>query len=119
LLSQILRDLEQAVRDGRLKPVVIGPYEVDIPGGASAPGQGGQGGQGQTQSPGGDILGKILREALGRALGQGSAKPAALTNGAGAAVFGDSLEPGRDVEQAEVASLLEIFERFGGGAPRR
>src|SRR3990172_321412 len=32
LVSQILRDLEKAIREGRLKPVVIGPYEVEIPG---------------------------------------------------------------------------------------
>ncbi len=78
LLSQILRDLEQAIQDGRLKPVVIGPYEIDVPGKAGSPETGNQ-----PQSPGGDILGKILREALGGALGQGKASRAGLKGGAG------------------------------------
>ena len=31
MLGQILRELEKAVREGRVKPVVVGPYEIDIP----------------------------------------------------------------------------------------
>ena len=31
VLGQVLRELEKAIREGRLKPVVIGPYEIDIP----------------------------------------------------------------------------------------
>lgn len=113
LLSQIMRDLEKALREGRLKPVVIGPYEVDVPGGGASPRSG------QPQAPGGDILGQILREALGGALGQGKgAQPAALMGGAGKAVFGDSLEPGHDVEQNQIDSLQEIVDRYWGGPSR-
>lgn len=116
LLSQIMRDLEKALREGRLKPVVIGPYEVDVSGGGASPRSG------QPQAPGGDILGKILREALGGALSQGqgpkTAPPAALMGGAGTAVFGDSLEPGHDVEQTQLESLQKIVDRYLG-VPRR
>jgi hypothetical protein len=117
LLSQILRDLQEAIQDGRLKPVVIGPYEIDNPGQAGPTETGGQ-----PQSPGGDILGQILREALGKALGQAqtpkSGQPAALTGDAGTAVFGDRLEVGRDVEQGQFDSLQEILNRFLGAPPR-
>jgi hypothetical protein len=117
LLSQILRDLQEAIQDGRLKPVVIGPYEIDVPGQAGSSETGSQ-----PQSPGGDILGQILREVLGGALGQAktskSGQPAALMGGAGTAVFGDRLEVGRDVEQDQLDSFQEIFNRFLG-APSR
>ena len=33
-------------------------------------------------------------------------------NGAGAAVFGDRLEAGRDVEQSQLDSLQQLFDRF-------
>ena len=36
----------------------------------------------------------------------------ALMNGAGAAVFGDRLEAGRDVEQSQLDSLQQLFDRF-------
>jgi hypothetical protein len=36
----------------------------------------------------------------------------ALMNGAGAAVFGDRLEAGRDVEQSQIDSLQQLFNRF-------
>jgi len=116
LLSQILRDLEKAIQEGRLKPVVIGPYEIDVPGQAGSAESGNK-----PQSPGGDILGQILREALGGALRQGQAPKSgasALKGGAGAAVFGDRLEAGHNVEQRQLASFQEIFDRFLG-APTR
>jgi hypothetical protein len=114
LLSQILRDLEAAIREGRLKPVVIGPYEIDIPGQASPAEPGGK-----SQSPGGDILGEILREALGGALGQGKKSGAfGLKGGAGAALFGDRLEAGPNIEQRQLDSLQEVFDRFVGARPR-
>jgi len=117
LLSQILRDLQEAIRDGRLKPVVIGPYEIDVPGQAGSSETGSQ-----PRSPGGDILGQILREVLGRAMGQAqtpkSGQPAALMGGAGTAVFGDRLEIGRDVKQDQLNSFEEIFNRFLGAPPR-
>jgi hypothetical protein len=107
LLSQILRDLEKAIREGRLKPVVLGPYEINVPG------QAGPAGSGQPpQAPGGDILGQILRDILGGAGGQVQVPRQALTDGAGAAVFGDRLETGRDVEQSQLDSLQQVFDRF-------
>lgn len=58
VLGQIMRELEKAVREGRLKPVVVGPIEIDIP-------QQQPTGSGQSQTPGGDVLGQILRDILG------------------------------------------------------
>ena len=113
VLGQIMRELEKAIREGRLKPVVVGPFEINIPG------QGGPAGSGQTQTPGGDILGQILREMLGGGAGGQAqvpkqAQPASLRGGAGAAVFGDRLEAGRDVDQNHLDSLQEVFDRFLG-----
>ena len=41
VLGQILRELEKGIREGRVKPVIVGPYEIDIPGTSkpSGPGQ--------------------------------------------------------------------------------
>jgi hypothetical protein len=36
LLGQILRELEEGIREARVKPVIVGPFEIDIPG-KSAP----------------------------------------------------------------------------------
>ena len=41
VLGQILRELEKGIREGRVKPVIVGPYEIDIPG-TSKPGGPGQ-----------------------------------------------------------------------------
>ena len=38
LLPNILRELEKAIREGRLKPVVVGPFEIGIPGQAGPAG---------------------------------------------------------------------------------
>ena len=84
VFGQILTELGKAIQDGRLKPVVIGPVEIPIPGQAGPAG----GGQPQ-QAPGGDILGQILRDILSGAGGQVQVPRQALMNGAGAAVFGD------------------------------
>ena len=65
MFGQILTDTGKAIQDGRLKPVVIGPVEIPIPGQAGPAG----GGQPQ-QAPGGDILGQILRDILRGAGGQ-------------------------------------------------
>jgi hypothetical protein len=97
-------------QDGRLKPVVIGgPIEIPIPGQAgpatSGPPQ---------QVPGGDVLGQILRDILSGAGGQVQVPKQALTNGAGAAVFGDRLEAGRDVKQGQLDSIQQVFNRFLG-----
>jgi hypothetical protein len=106
LLPNILRELEKAIREGRLKPIVVGPYEIDIPG------QSGPAGSGQPQAPGGDILGQILREVLKGGQGQ------LPRQGVGAAVFGDRLEPGRSVEQAQIDSFQEVLDQFLGAQRR-
>ena len=109
VFGQILSELDKAIRDGRLKPVVIGPIEIPIPGQAG-PATSGQ----PQQAPGGDILGQILRDMLRGAGGQVQVPRQALMNGAGAAVFGDRLEAGRDVEQSHLDSLQQVFDRFLG-----
>jgi hypothetical protein len=108
-LGQILSELDKAIREGRLKPVVLGPYEINIPG------QAGPAGPGQPQTPGGDILGQILRDVLGGGAGGQVQVP---RQGVGAAVFGDRLEAGRNVDQSQLDSFQQMFDRFLG-APRR
>ena len=106
-MPNILRELEKAIREGRVKPVIVGPYEIDIPG------QAGPAGSGQPQAPGGDILGQILREVLKGGQAQ------LPRQGVGAAVFGDRLEPGRGVEQAQIDSFQEVLDQFLGAQQRR
>jgi hypothetical protein len=98
---------------------------------------GGQGGSGPSgpQAPGGDILGQILRDLLGGAGGPARApqRPGQSTDlkdlsdrsrqlgimgGAGAAVFGDRLEVGRDVEQKHLDNIQGLFDRFYGQQQR-
>jgi hypothetical protein len=110
VLGQILRELEKAIREGRVKPVVVGPYEIDIPG-ISKPGD-----PGQTQTPGGDILGQILREMLGGK--GGKLQLPGQASGLGSAVFGDRIETGRDIDQSQIDSLQEVFDRFLGTQQR-
>ena len=109
VFGQILTELGKAISDGRLKPIVVGPIEIGIPGQA-APTTSGQ----SQQAPGGDILGQILRDILSGAGGQVQVPRQALMNGAGAAVFGDRLEAGRDVEQSDLDNLQQVFDRFLG-----
>ena len=104
ILAQIMRELAKAIEEGRLKPVVVGPVEIGIPGQA--------GPAGQTQAPMGDIFGQILRDLLGGKGGQ--LQPASLADGMGSAVFGDRLEPGHGVKQAHIESLQEVLDRFSG-----
>ena len=104
ILAQIMRELAKAIEEGRLKPVVVGPVEIGIPGQA--------GPAGQTQAPMGDIFGQILRDLLGGKGGQ--LQPASLADGMGSAVFGDRLEPGLGVKQAHIESLQEVLDRFSG-----
>ena len=99
-----MRELAKAIEGGRLKPVVVGPIEIGVPGQA--------GPAGQTQNPMGDVFGQILRDLLGGKGGQ--LKPASLADGMGSAVFGDRLEAGRNVEQAQLESLQQVFDRYGG-----
>lgn len=110
LLGHILRELEKGIKEGRIKPVVVGPYKIDLPGGggqAQAPA-----GDGQQQAPGSDIFGQILRDLLTGALGGGQ-KPA------GQAVFGELIEPGRDADPSQVKTFQDVLDQFLGGTPRR
>ena len=105
-----MREFAKAIEEGRLKPMVVGPNEIDIPGQIKSPGSA------QPQTPGGDIFGQILRDLLGGKGGQ--TQPAGLTNGVGSAVFGDRIEAGQRIEQDQLDSLQEVFERFSGAARR-
>src|SRR6516162_220653 len=66
LLGPILRELEKGIREGRIKPVIIGggPLQIPIPGGQQGPSSSGPD---APQIPGGDIFGQILRDILGGA----------------------------------------------------
>jgi len=110
VLGQILRELQKGISEGRIKPVIVGPYEIDIPGksGPSSPNQ--------PPIPGGDILGQILRAMLGGKAGQ--AQLPGQTSGLGSAVFGDQIETGGDVDQSQIESLQEVFDRFIGTTRR-
>ena len=116
IFGQILTELGKAIQDGRVKPVIVGPYKVDIPGSVNMPGQQAPTEQGQPQAPGGgDIFGQILRDVFGKATGQGQTTRQGLINPAGSAgslVFGDMLETGTQVAQSHADSLQEIFDRF-------
>jgi hypothetical protein len=137
LLGSILRQLENGLRDGSIKPVIIGggPVQIPIPGGQQGPAPSGPA---TPQMPGGDILGQILRNVLGGALGgpgqipQGQqqapspqmkdlsdmSKRLGVMGGAGAAVFGDHFEAGQDVEQSHVDNIQSVFDRFAGTEKR-
>ena len=103
ILAQIMREFAKAIEEGRLKPVVVGPVEIGIPGQA--------GPAGQTQTPMGDIFGQILRDLLSGKSGQ--LKPATLADGMGSAVFGDRLELGHRIKQDQLDSVQELLDRFG------
>jgi hypothetical protein len=110
VLGQILRELEKGIREGRVKPVIVGPFEIDIPG-TSKPST-----PGQQQTPGGDILGQILRDMLS---GKGSKlQLPGEASGFGSAVFGDRFEIGRDIDQSQIDSVHEVFDRFFGAQQR-
>lgn len=132
LLGSLLRQLENGIRDGSIKPVIIGggPVQIPMPGGQQGPTPSGPA---TPQMPGGDIFGQILRNVLGGALGspgqipQGRQAPSpqmkdlsdlsrqlGVMGGAGAAVFGDRFEAGQDVEQSHIDSIQNVFDRFVG-----
>jgi len=121
IFGQILTELGKAIQDGRVKPVIVGPYQVDIPGGVNVPSQQAPTEQGQPQAPaGGDIFGQILRDVLGKAMGQGQTTRQGLMDPAGSAgslVFGDMLETGTQVAQRHADSLQEILDRFSVDTP--
>jgi hypothetical protein len=136
LLGTILREFEKGIREGRIKPVIIGggPVQIPIPGGQQVPMPSGSD---EPQMPGGDVLGQILRDIFGGAVGgpapipqgrQGQSpdlkdlsdmtKKLGVMGGAGAAVFGDHFEVGRDVDKSHVDNLQSVFDRFFGAQRR-
>jgi hypothetical protein len=110
VLGQILRELEKGIKEGRIKPVIVGPYKIDIPGSGAPSGQA-PSGEGQQPAPGSDIFGQILRDLLTGALGGGQ-KPA------GQAVFGELIEPGKDADPSQIKTFQDVLDQFAG-APRR
>jgi hypothetical protein len=133
LLGSILREFEKGIREGRIKPVIIGggPVQIPIPGGQQSPMPSGP----EAPRAPGDIFGQILRDVLGGAVGgpaqmpQGRQSPQikdlsdlskqlGVMGGAGAAVFGDHFETGRDVEKEHVDSIQSVFDRFFGAQRR-
>jgi len=140
LLGHVLREFEKGLREGRIKPVIIGggPFQIPMPGEQGRPVQipmpGGQAGP-APQMPGGDILGQILRDLLGGAGGAAPVPPRSgqspqlkdlsdlskqlgVMGGAGAAVFGDRFEVGRDVEQGHLDNIQGLFANFFGAQRR-
>jgi len=136
LLGTILRELDKGIREGRIKPVIIGggPVQIPIPGGQQVPLPSGPDAQ---QMPGGDVFGQILRDIFGGAVGgptqmpQGRQGPSpelkdlsdrskqlGVMGSAGAAVFGDHFEVGRDVDKSHADSLQSVFDRFFGSQRR-
>jgi hypothetical protein len=136
LLGSILRELEKGIREGRIKPVIIGggPVQIPIPGGQQGPVPSGPE---APRVPGGDIFGQILRDVLGGAVGgpaqmpqgrQGQSpqikdlsdlsKQLGVMGGAGAAMFGDHFETGRDVEKEHIDNMQSVFDRFFGAQRR-
>jgi hypothetical protein len=104
MLGQIMRELEKAMREGRLKPVVVGPFEIDIPQQQQPTGSG------QPQTPGGDILGQILRDILSGKSGQLQVPRQALTRGLGSAIFGSRLEV-PNVSQRQIDNIQRLLGR--------
>jgi hypothetical protein len=130
LLGTILRELQKGMQEGRLKPVIIegGPRRVPMPGG---PQQRPMPSDESPQTPGGDIFGQILRDIFGGATGGPARMPQGgqrqspqmkdlsdltrqlgVMGGAGAAVFGDHFEVGRDVPQSHIETMQGVFDQF-------
>ncbi len=140
LLAILLRELVKGIQNGTIKPVIItggGPVQIPMPGGQEPTGSGAP-----QQIPGGDIFGKILRDILGGAVGGGApaqlpqgggvqlpqggqppsppmkdlsdlTKQLGVMGGAGAAVFGDLINHGQNVDQAHLDSIQGILDRSG------
>jgi hypothetical protein len=82
LLGSILREFEKGIREGRIKPVIIGggPVQIPFPGGQPRPMPSGPD---APQGPPGDVLGQILRDILGGAVGGAAGRPAPMPQGQG------------------------------------
>jgi hypothetical protein len=134
LLGTILRELDKGIREGRIKPVIIGGGPGQMPGGQQNPMPSGPN---TPQMPGGDIFGQVLRDIFGGAVGgpgqmpQGRerqspelkdlsdlTKKLGVMGGAGAAVFGDHFEVGRDVDKSHAANIQSVLDRFMGAQRR-
>jgi hypothetical protein len=136
LLGSILREFEKGIKEGRIKPVIIGggPLQIPLPGGPHGPMPSGSN---APQVPPGDVLGQILRDILGGAAGapvqipQGRQSPSQEPppsmkelsdlseqlggkGGVGAAVFGDHFETGREIEKRHVDNIQSVFDRYFG-----
>ena len=135
ILGSILREFEKGIREGRIKPVIIGggPVQIPIPGGQQSPMPSGPD---APRAPG-DIFGQILRDVLGGAVGGPAQMPQGrqgqspqtkdlsdlsrqlgVMGGAGAAVFGEHFETGRDVEKEHIDNIQSVFDRFFGAQRR-
>ncbi len=135
LLGTILRELQKGIEEGRLKPVIIeGGPPRQMPGGSQRPMPRDSE---APQMPGGDIFGQILRDIFGGATGgpgrmpQGGQRQSpqmkdlsdltrqlGVMGGAGAAVFGDHFEVGREVPQSHIENIQDVFDQFRAGRPR-
>jgi hypothetical protein len=142
-LEQILRELQKAIQDGRLKPVVI---EMPMPGGqtgsapSEAPTTGGDmppvAKPSAAPIPGGDSLpgprmpapgsrmpsnpqspgGGFLEDILRDLLGGASGAPSRIPQGGAlsANAFEDRFEAGREVDQAHLDKIQSVFDQFFG-----
>jgi hypothetical protein len=129
LLGTILRELQKGMQEGRLQP-----QQMPIPGGPQRPIPPDSE---PPQMPGGDIFGQVLRDIFGGAAGGPSRMPQGgqrqspqtkdlsdltrqlgVMGGAGAAVFGDHFEPGRDVPQSHIDNIQTVLDQFRTSRPR-
>ena len=120
ILGKILQEFQKGIQEGRIKPVIIGPTQIPLPGGE-------QDGQ-PRQVPGGDVLGKILRDMLGGGLGRGAPQQQPGGQAGGQQInrdlsdmsrqlgvmggVGDLIDAGQDVEQDHLNNIHRILERF-------
>lgn len=138
LLGYVLREFEKGIREGHIKPVIVddGSVQVPMPGGQRGPLQipemGGPSERIPSQAPGGDVLGQILRDMLGGGSQRAPQRPEQSPQmkdlsdlskqlgftGLGAALFGDRLEVGREVDQDHLDNIQSALERAYGGGRR-
>jgi hypothetical protein len=115
ILGSILREFEKGIRDGRIKPVIIGggPVQIPMPNGEQSQTPSGPStsrmpsGPNAPQMPSGDIFGQILRDVLGGALGS-PAGPAGPTG----------IPQGRQTPSPQMKELSNLTRQLGvmGGA---